>query len=158
MAQARVLYSMGKDGLLPALFTQVHPQFKTPYVATIISGAIAMVLAGVLPLEVLAELVSIGTLLAFLIVAIAVLVLRHTQPDLHRPFRTPFTPWIPLLGALISGGQMLSFSVNSWLRLLAWLLIGLIIYFAYGRTRSVLYRANQQVTESVEISGKDVVT
>ncbi|MBW4666627.1 MAG: amino acid permease [Cyanomargarita calcarea GSE-NOS-MK-12-04C] len=150
MAQARVLYSMGKDGLLPALFTQVHPQFKTPYVATIISGAIAMVLAGVLPLEVLAELVSIGTLLAFLIVVIAVLVLRHTQPDLHRPFRTPFAPWIPLLGALISGGQMLSFSLNSWLRLLGWLLIGLIIYFAYGRTQSVLYRTNKQVTEPVK--------
>jgi len=148
MAQARVLYSMAKDGLLPATFTQLHPQFKTPYVATIVSGVITMILAGVLPIQVLGELVSIGTLFAFFMVAIAVLVLRHTQPDLHRPFRTPFMPWIPLLGALSSGVQMFSFSVNNWLRLLLWLLIGLVIYFAYGRDRSVLRLQNQQKTES----------
>lgn len=139
MAQSRILYTMATDGLLPPVFSQVHPQFKTPYVPTIGSGILAMLLAGLFPIEVLGNLVSIGTLLAFGIVSIAVLILRRSQPDLDRPFRTPFMPWIPLLGALTSFGQMLSFSPNNWLRLFAWLLIGLVIYFAYGRSRSVVY-------------------
>lgn len=148
MAQSRILYTMAIDGLLPPVFAQVHPQFKTPYVPTIGSGIIAMLFAGLFPIEVLGNLVSIGTLLAFGIVSIAVLILRHSQPDLDRPFRTPFMPWIPLLGALTSFGQMLSFSPNNWLRLLAWLLIGLVIYFVYGRSRSVVYLQNQKSIKS----------
>lgn len=136
MAQSRILYSMAMDGLLPPVLAQVHPQFKTPYLATIGSGVIAMVLAGCLPIEVLGSLVSIGTLFAFTIVSIAVLILRHSQPDLQRSFRVPFMPWIPLLGASASIAQMLSFSLNNWLRLLGWLAIGLLIYATYGRSRS----------------------
>jgi basic amino acid/polyamine antiporter, APA family len=150
MAQSRIVYKMAKDGLLPDALAKVHPQFKTPYVATIILGIFSMISAGLVPIEVLGELVSIGTLLAFFVVSIAILVLRHTQPDLHRPFRTPFVPWVPLLGALISGGQMLSFSLNNWLRLLGWLLIGILIYFAYGRKRSVVYIQSQQETEQLD--------
>jgi basic amino acid/polyamine antiporter, APA family len=151
MAQSRILYTMATDGLLPPVFSQVHPQFKTPYVPTIGSGIIAMLLAGLFPIEVLGNLVSIGTLLAFGIVSIAVLILRRSQPDLERPFRTPFMPWIPLLGALTSFGQMLSFSPNNWLRLLAWLLIGLVIYFAYGRSRSLVYLQSQNSIKSDSI-------
>jgi basic amino acid/polyamine antiporter, APA family len=138
MAQSRIVYKMAEDGLLPKQLAQVHPQFKTPYVATIILGLFSILLAGFVPIEVLGELVSLGTLLAFCVVSIAILVLRHTQPDLHRPFRTPFVPLVPLLGILISVGQMLSFSLNNWLRLLGWLLIGILIYFAYGRKNSLL--------------------
>lgn len=147
MAQSRILYTMATDGLLPPAFARVHPQFKTPYLPTIGSGILALLLAGLLPIEVLGSLVSIGTLLAFALVSIAVLVLRRSQPDLERPFRTPFMPWIPLLGAITSFGQMLSFSPNNWLRLLIWLLVGLAIYFAYGRTRSVIYLQNQTSIE-----------
>ncbi|MBF2063669.1 MAG: amino acid permease [Calothrix sp. C42_A2020_038] len=149
MAQSRIIYRMAKDGLLPDVLAKLHPQFKTPYVATIILGIFSMLAAGLLSIEVLSELVSIGTLLAFFVVSIAVLVLRLTQPDLHRPFRTPFVPWIPLLGALISGGQMLSFSLNNWLRLLGWLLIGILIYFAYGRNKSVVRLESQQENKEV---------
>lgn len=144
MAQSRIVYKMAEDGLLPGVLAKLHPKFKTPYVATIILGIFAMLLAGLLPISVLSELVSIGTLLAFFVVSIAILILRRTQPDLHRPFRTPFVPWVPLLGALISGGQMLSFSLNNWLRLFGWLLIGIIIYFAYGRNKSLLYLQSKQ--------------
>ncbi|MEB3358396.1 MAG: amino acid permease [Synechococcales bacterium] len=139
LAQARILYSMAADGLLPSALTQVHPQFKTPYLATIGSGAIALIFAGCLPIEVLANLVSIGTLLAFAIVSIAVLILRWREPELERPFRVPFMPWIPLLGALAAIAQMLSFSLGNWLRLLGWLLVGLLIYFTYGRRHTLMH-------------------
>lgn len=148
MAQSRVLYSMAMDGLLPSALAQIHPQFKTPYLASISAGAIAMMLAGCLPLEVLGNLVSIGTLLAFTIMSIAVLILRHNQPDLERPFRVPFMPWIPLLGAVTSIVQMLSFSLNNWLRLLGWLAIGLLIYVTYGRRRSKAHGQNQLLSSS----------
>lgn len=149
MAQARLLHRMATDGLLPPALAQIHPQFKTPYLATIGSGAIAMVLAGCLPIEVLGNLVSIGTLLAFTIVSIAVLILRHNQPELQRSFRVPFMPWIPLLGAVTSIVQMLSFSLNNWLRLLGWLAIGLLIYVTYGRSRSKAHGQNQPLSSNL---------
>jgi APA family basic amino acid/polyamine antiporter len=150
MAQARILYSMGSDGLLPPAFAQLHPQFKTPYVSTIVSGILTMLLAGLLPLEVLGNLVSIGTLLAFAMVSIAVLILRRTEPELERPFQVPFTPWIPILGGLTSMVQMLSFSLNNWLRLLGWLAIGLLIYAFYGRARSLLDQQSQSLNAASE--------
>jgi len=136
LAQTRILYTMAMDGLLPLALTQVHPQYKTPYLATVGAGAVALIFAGCLPIEVLANLVSIGTLLAFAMVSIAVLVLRWAQPDLERPFRVPLMPWIPLLGAVTSIAQMLSFSPENWLRLLGWMAVGLLIYFIYGRRES----------------------
>lgn len=138
MAQARLLYSMAGDGLLPSTFAQVHPRWQTPHLATLISGMLAMVLAVSLPIKVLGNLVSIGTLFAFTMVAIAVLVLRHRQPDLPRPFRVPFGPWLPLLGVGTSILQMLSFSWGNWFRLIGWLLLGLLIYLLYGRRRSLV--------------------
>lgn len=147
LGQSRVFYAMAKDGLLPSPFAAIHPQFRTPYISIIVSGVSAMLLAGLLPISVLGELVSIGTLLAFLIVCIAVLVLRRTRPDLPRPFKTPLVPLVPILGALISGLQMLSLPGDTWLRLIIWLAVGLLIYFTYGRKHSTLQQQKLEQTD-----------
>jgi APA family basic amino acid/polyamine antiporter len=132
LGQPRIFFSMSKDGLLPSVFSKVHPKFRTPYVSTLVTGSVAMVLAGILPISTLGELVSIGTLLAFVIVCLSILVLRRTSPGLKRPFRTPFVPFIPILGALICFIQMAALPLNTWLRLIIWMGIGFIIYFTYG--------------------------
>ncbi|HUW93544.1 MAG TPA: amino acid permease [Bacteroidales bacterium] len=132
LGQPRIFYSMSKDGLLPALFSKVHPKFKTPYVSTVITGSVAMILAGILPINILGELVSIGTLLAFAIVCIGIIVLRYKKPDIERPFRTPFVPLVPILGAGICLVQMYSLPLDTWLRLIIWMAIGFVIYFTYG--------------------------
>jgi APA family basic amino acid/polyamine antiporter len=132
LGQPRIFYAMSKDGLLPPVFSKVHPRFKTPYFSTILTGIVAMVLAGVLPISILGELVSIGTLLAFAIVCISIVVLRKTKPDLERPFRTPWVPLIPILGALICFVQMAALPLDTWLRLIFWMALGFVIYFTYG--------------------------
>ncbi|HBE17420.1 MAG TPA: amino acid permease [Cyanobacteria bacterium UBA11149] len=141
MAQARIFYAIANDGLLPPQFAEIHPEFKTPHLATIVSGIVAAILAGLFPIDILGELASFGALLAFFVIAIAVLVLRHTQPDLARPFKTPFVPFVPIIGALTSGLQMLTFPLHTWLQLLGWLLIGLLVYFTYSRHNSLLNMA-----------------
>jgi APA family basic amino acid/polyamine antiporter len=138
MGQPRIFFSMSKDGLLPPVFSKVHPRFKTPYIPTILTGVVAAIVAGVLPINILGELVSIGTLLAFVIVCIGILVLRYTRPDVPRAFKTPFVPYVPILGALAALAQMASLPGDTWIRLLAWLGIGLAIYFLYGRKHSKL--------------------
>jgi APA family basic amino acid/polyamine antiporter len=132
MGQPRIFYSMSKDGLLPPVFSKVHPRFKTPYVSTIITGTVAMIIAGILPISILGELVSIGTLLAFIIVCMSVLVLRKSKPDIKRPFKTPWVPLVPILGASICFLQMASLPLDTWLRLIIWMAIGFCIYFFYG--------------------------
>ena len=132
MGQPRIFFSMSRDGLLPPVFSKVHPKFKTPYVSTIITGTIAMIIAGVLPISILGELVSIGTLLAFIIVCMSVLVLRKSKPDIVRPFKTPWVPLVPILGASICFIQMVSLPLDTWLRLIIWMAIGFCIYFFYG--------------------------
>jgi APA family basic amino acid/polyamine antiporter len=132
LGQPRIFYSMSKDGLLPPVFSKVHPKFKTPYVSTIITGSVAMVIAGILPISILGELVSIGTLLAFIIVCLSVLVLRKSKPDIRRPFKTPWVPVVPILGASICFLQMASLPLDTWLRLIIWMAIGFCIYFFYG--------------------------
>ncbi len=144
LGQPRILYSMARDGLLPPKFAAVHPQFRTPYVSTILSGVTAAIFAGLFPIGVLGELVSIGTLLAFFIVCIAVPVLRRTRPDLPRPFKTPLVPLIPILGALISLVEMIALPLETWLRLVAWLLIGIAIYFTYCRQHSKVQMQSTQ--------------
>ena len=136
MGQPRIFFSMSKDGLLPPVFSKVHPKFKTPYISTIITGVVAMIIAGFLPISILGELVSIGTLLAFIIVCLSVLVLRKTKPDIHRPFKTPWVPVVPILGALICFAQMAALPLDTWLRLIIWMIIGFAIYFFYGRFHS----------------------
>jgi APA family basic amino acid/polyamine antiporter len=142
MGQPRIFYSMSKDGLLPPIFSKVHAKYKTPYISTILTGCVAIVLAGVLPISILGELVSIGTLLAFAIVCISIIVLRKTRPDIERPFRTPFVPLIPILGALICFVQMAALPMDTWLRLIIWMALGFIIYFAYGYRHSKLRNLN----------------
>ncbi len=138
MGQPRIFYAMSKDGLLPPIFSKVHPEFKTPYFSTILTGVAAIVLAGILPINILGELVSIGTLLAFTIVCISILVLRKKRPDLERPFMTPWVPLVPLLGAGICLLQMFSLPLDTWLRLIVWFVLGLFIYFFYGIHNSKL--------------------
>lgn len=147
MAQPRIFYAMSRDGLLPPIFGRVHPRFQTPYLATIITGTVAMVIAGLFPIGLLGELVSIGTLLAFVIVSAGVLVLRYRSPNLHRPFRTPLVPVVPIVAILICGYMMYGLPTDTWIRLAIWLGLGLAIYFLYGRHHSRVQAAIRDGTE-----------
>jgi APA family basic amino acid/polyamine antiporter len=138
LGQPRIFYRMAVDGLLPGVFTKVHPTFKTPHVTTIVTGIVAATLAGLFPIGVLSELVSIGTLLAFVIVCISVMVLRKTRPDVPRLFKTPLVPLVPIIGAVLCFAQMVFLPVSTWIRLVIWLVIGLAIYFGYGYKKSRL--------------------
>ena len=142
MGQPRIFFSMSRDGLLPPVFGKVHPKYQTPYITTILTGVVAAIVAGILPIDLLGELVSIGTLLAFVIVCGGIIVLRYTSPNLARPFRTPFVPWVPGLGILVCGYMMYGLPGATWERLIVWLVIGLVIYFTYGKAHSKLARAN----------------
>ncbi len=141
--------SMSRDGLLPALFQKVHPSFRTPYVSTALTGGIVAIAAGLLPIGVLSVLVSMGTLLAFVIVCAGILVLRKTSPEIERPFRTPGLPWVPLLGAGFCIAQMVALPPQTWERLVIWLAVGLVIYFAYGKRRAKAMRDGRVVVETV---------
>ena len=136
MGQPRIFFSMSRDGLLPPVFGKVHPRFQTPYVTTILTGIIAAVVAGIFPIGLLGELVSIGTLFAFVIVSAGVIVLRYQRPDLPRPFRTPLVPLVPALGILVCAYMMVKLPSDTWIRLVVWLILGFAIYFLYGRTHS----------------------
>ena len=136
MGQPRIFFSMSRDGLLPAVFGRVHPRFQTPYITTIVTGLVAALVAGFFPIGLLGELVSIGTLFAFVIVSAGVLVLRYRRPELVRPFRTPWVPVVPILGILVCLYMMVNLPPDTWIRLFVWLALGLVIYFAYGQRNS----------------------
>ncbi len=136
MGQPRIFFSMSRDGLLPKSFGKVHPRFKTPYITTIVTGGVAMIVSGLFPIGILGELVSIGTLLAFVLVCAGILILRYKKPDLHRPFKTPFFPLVPILGVLSSLGVMATLPRDTWIRLILWMAIGIVIYFSYSRFNS----------------------
>jgi APA family basic amino acid/polyamine antiporter len=136
LGQSRIFYSMSRDGLLPAVFRAVHPRYRTPHYSTMITGSIVALAAGFLPIGVLSVLTSMGTLLAFAIVCIGIIVLRRTHPELERPFRTPGMPWVPGLGAAICLVQMAGLPWSAWERLIVWLVAGFAIYFLYGRSRA----------------------
>jgi APA family basic amino acid/polyamine antiporter len=140
LGQPRIFYSMSRDGLLPPLFSRVHPRFKTPHVTTAVTGAVVALVAGLFPIATLTQLTSMGTLLAFAMVSIGVWRLRRTDPDIERPFRTPGMPWVPLLGALICVSQMVGLPFSTWVRLVLWLAVGLAIYFGYGRAAAARLR------------------
>jgi APA family basic amino acid/polyamine antiporter len=141
LSQPRIMLAMARDGLLPGnFFGAVHPQFRTPWKSTILTGTMVGLMGALLPLRMLAELVNIGTLLAFVIVCAAVLIMRRTNPEMPRPFRCPLVPLVPALGIGFCLLLMFSLPVENWVRLVVWLLIGFAIYFSYGRSHSVLAR------------------
>jgi APA family basic amino acid/polyamine antiporter len=136
LGQPRIFYTMSKDGLLPPVFSAVHPRFRTPWLATLLTGGLAMLVAGLFPIGLLGELVSIGTLLAFAIVCAGVFVLRFTDPQIERPFRTPLFWLICPLGVFFCLWLMYGLPPDTWARLVVWMVIGLVVYFSYGRRHS----------------------
>jgi APA family basic amino acid/polyamine antiporter len=138
MSQPRIFFSMSRDRLLPPGVSRVHPRFQTPYITTIITCVAVAIAAGFIPIQVVGEMTSIGTLFAFVVVSLAVIVLRIKRPDAHRPFRVPGGHVIPVLGVVSCVYLMLSLSVMTWVRFLVWLDLGMLIYWFYGRTHSPL--------------------
>ncbi|MBE5321659.1 amino acid permease [Pedobacter sp. MR2016-19] len=138
LGQSRVFYSMSKDGLLPKMFSDLHPKFNTPYKANLVILVIVGLFAAFIPGDVVGDMTSIGTLFAFMLVCIAVIILRKTDPDLPRQFRTPWVPLIPILGVVACGLMILGLGWTNWLRLFGWLALGFIIYFGYSKKNSHL--------------------
>jgi APA family basic amino acid/polyamine antiporter len=136
--QSRIFFTMSHDGLLPSLFARVHPRLRTPYVSQIMIGAIVAVLAALTPIDILGEMVSIGTLFAFILVCFAVIYLRRSDASIPRPFRVPSVPWVPILGILFCLVLMAGLPLVTWLRLIVWLIVGLAVYFFYGKRHSRL--------------------
>jgi len=143
LGQPRIFYSMSRDGLLPPVFAKIHPKYGTPHITTWITGISCAVISGLFPLDLLGELISIGTMLAFSLVCAGVLVLRRTRPDLPRPFRTPWVPLVPLLGIGCCALQMYFLPLITWLNLAIWMTLGFAIYFGYSRRHSLLARATR---------------
>jgi APA family basic amino acid/polyamine antiporter len=142
LGQTRVLYSMANDGLLPKkFFADIHPKWRTPWKNTILVGLLAAVVGSLVPIDDIGKMVNIGTLLAFVIVCVAVMILRHTNPNQSRPFRTPWVPLVPSLGIAFNGYMMYRLGWINWARLISWLVIGLVVYFAYGRKHSRVQEA-----------------
>jgi APA family basic amino acid/polyamine antiporter len=133
LGQTRVLYAMASDGLLPKkFFGDIHPKFRTPWKNTILVGLLAAIVGSLTPIDDIGRMVNIGTLLAFVIVSLSVMVLRYTNPNQPRPFRTPWVPLIPILGVVSNGYMMYKLGIWNWIRLVVWLIIGLIVYFTYS--------------------------
>jgi len=137
LGQSRIFYAMSRDGMLPRAFARVHPRFQTPYISTIIIGTGATLLSAFLPHDLLIELVSIGTLAAFVLVSVSVMVLRRTAPHVHRPFRTPFMPWVPIGAIIVCGAMMAALPLDTWIRLIVWFVLGMGVYFIYARANAV---------------------
>src|SRR5918993_269538 len=141
LGQSRVAFAMSRDNLLPRYFARAHPRFRTPYRITILTGVVVAIMAAFIDLSRLAELVNIGTLFAFVLVSIGVIVLRRTQPNLRRAFRTPLVPVVPILAVLASLYLMVSLPVGTWWRFVIWMVLGIVVYFAYSRSHSRLGRS-----------------
>jgi APA family basic amino acid/polyamine antiporter len=154
VAMGRIGFALCRDGLLPPAVGKVHPKYRTPFRLTIGTTIVVAVIAAFVPIDALAEMVSIGTLFAFVVVAIAVAVLRRTNPRMERPFKTPQVPLLPIISALSCVALMANLAVETWLRFLVWLLVGLAIYFSYGRTHSRLAPGNRATDE---LAVEDVV-
>jgi basic amino acid/polyamine antiporter, APA family len=146
MSQPRIFYTMSRDGLLPPVFGRLHPKFRTPHISSALTGVVCAMLAGLYDVATLGHLVSIGTLLAFAIVCGGVWYLRVKEPNRPRPFRTPLVPLVPILGIAVCLFLMSRLPVEAWERLGVWLVLGLAIYFLYGRHRSVAARRERETT------------
>jgi APA family basic amino acid/polyamine antiporter len=151
LGQSRVAFAMSRDNLLPLWFSRVHPRFRTPHRITIITGVVSALLAFWLPLTALAELVNIGTLAAFVLVSIGVLILRRTRPDLPRAFKAPFFPVLPIVSALLCFLLMGFLTAGTWVRFFVWMAIGIVFYFAYSRTHSRLARGESTDEAAQEV-------
>jgi APA family basic amino acid/polyamine antiporter len=138
LGQSRVFFSLSRDGLMPKIFSELHPRWNTPWKANFILLGLVGLFGGFVPGHIVGDMTSIGTLFAFVLVCIAVIILRIRNRDTHRPFRAPFVPAVPIMGVLVCGGMILCEGWENWTRLLAWLAIGFAIYFSYGRTHSRL--------------------
>jgi APA family basic amino acid/polyamine antiporter len=154
MGQPRVFYSMSKDGLLPSWAAKIHPVYQTPHITTAITGTIVAILAGFVPISLLGELVSIGTLFAFVIVGTGIIILRSSNPALNRPFRVPLSPFIPIATVVSAAYLMNSLPLDTWIRLIDWMAIGLVIYFAYSYDNSKLGREEERGGDEVESNYK----
>jgi APA family basic amino acid/polyamine antiporter len=141
LGQSRILYAMANDGLLPKkFFADVHPRFRTPWKGTILAGSVAAIVGSVTPIDDIGKMVNIGTLLAFVIVCAAVIILRRIDPDRPRPFATPLVPLVPILGIVFNGYMMVELGLANWIRLIGWLIVGLFVYFLYGKKNSRVQR------------------
>jgi basic amino acid/polyamine antiporter, APA family len=140
LGQSRVFYSMSRDGLVPKVFSDVHPRFRTPWKSNMLFFLLTAVFAAFVPGDIVGEMTSIGTLFAFMLVCAGVWILRVKRPDIPRAFRTPAVPVVASLGILVCGAMIFGLGWTNWLRLIAWLALGLVFYFAYGRSHSKLAR------------------
>jgi APA family basic amino acid/polyamine antiporter len=159
LSAPRVFLAMSRDGMLPSsFFGAVHDKYKTPYKSTILVGSAVAIMTGFLPIDALLQMTNIGTLFAFAVVCASVLIMRRTNPDAKRPFRAPFVPLVPILGILSCLMLMFSLPAENWLRLIVWLLLGLVIYFVYSRKRSVMSRhlAHELSAHGVSPAGQAV--
>ena len=132
---------MSRDGLLPELFSEIHDKFQTPWKSNLVLMVFVSLLAAFTPISQLGQLTSIGTLAAFIVVCIGIIILRRTHPNLHRPFRTPLVPLLPIMGVIANFGLMYALSKLTWIAFVCWMSLGLVIYFTYSKSRSVLQRS-----------------
>ena len=150
LGQSRVFFAVSRDGLLPPAFSKIHPKYRTPYIPTTLTGIAVGITAALLPIQEIAELTNIGTLFAFVLVCAGVWILRRVEPELHRPFRTPLVPLVPILGVVFCFYLMASLPLLTWIRFFVWLAIGLVIYFSYGRYHS---HVDQNNADKIAASG-----
>jgi APA family basic amino acid/polyamine antiporter len=148
MAQPRIFYSMANDGLLPPFAKKIHPRFRTPHITSIITGVAVAIASGFTPIGILGSLVSIGTLMAFVIVSIGIIFLRYQRPELDRPFKVPGVPFVPALSALVSLGLMAGLPGSTWERLIIWMAIGIVFYFVYGYSHSEVRKRDQALASA----------
>jgi basic amino acid/polyamine antiporter, APA family len=149
LGQPRIFFAMSRDGLLPRIFAAVHPRFRTPYVTTILTGVFVAAFAGFMDINEAVELTNIGTLFAFILVCLGIIILRNTEPDRPRPFRCPAVPWVPILGILCCGYLMMQLPRLTWIRFVVWLFLGLMIYFLYGVEKSSLVQEKMKTFPGV---------
>lgn len=148
LGQSRVFFTMANDGLLWKFFSKVHPKYRTPYITTIVTGCTCALISGIFPIGFLGEMVSIGTLLAFIIVCIGIIILRRSAPDAPRSFKTPWVPFVPIMGVLVCSVEMASLPLGTWIRLVSWMAIGFVIYFTYSRKHSKVRKSLGEQSET----------